>query len=78
MILFNSSRALVALVNGLNYMTLVPHITFLLWSTFLLVKVHESRGGSRGRQTGHATNVKIANLIKVLNIRPIVQLFFIM
>ena len=42
MILFNSSRALVALVNGLNYMTLVPHITFLLWLTFLLVKVHES------------------------------------
>ena len=23
------------------------------------------RGGSRGRQTSHATNVKIANLIKV-------------
>ena len=30
-----------------------------------------SRGGSRGRQTSHATNVKMANLIKVLNIRPI-------
>ena len=41
-------------------------------------QLHASRGGSRGRQTSHATNVKIANLIKVLNIRPIVQLFFIM
>ena len=30
-----------------------------------------NRGGSRGRQTSHATNVKMANLIKVLNIRPI-------
>jgi hypothetical protein len=30
-----------------------------------------ARGGSRGRQTSHATNVKMANLIKVLNIRPI-------
>jgi hypothetical protein len=37
-----------------------------------------NRGGSRGRQTSHATNVKIANLIKVLNIPRIVQLFFIM
>jgi hypothetical protein len=35
-----------------------------------------ARGGSRGRQTSHAINVKIANLIKVLNIPRIVQLFF--
>ena len=33
--------------------------------------VKKIRGGSRGRQTSHATNVKMANLIKVLNIRPI-------
>ena len=26
------------------------------------------RGGSKGRQISHATNVKIANLVKVLNI----------
>ena len=42
------------------------------------ISYDKGRGGSRGRQTSHATNVKIANLIKVLNIRPIVQLFFIM
>ena len=42
------------------------------------VMLAKNRGGSRGRQTSHATNVKIANLIKVLNIRPIVQLIFIM
>jgi hypothetical protein len=47
------------------------------WDTFLLLEDLIPRGGSRGRQTGHATNIKIVNLINVLNIRPIVQLFFI-
>ena len=47
------------------------------WDTFLLLEDLIPRGGSRGRQTGHAPNIKIVNLINVLNIRPIVQLFFI-
>ena len=55
-----------------------PDINMLLNMKKICLAFEGGRGGSRGRQTSHATNVKIANLIKVLNILPIVQLFFIM
>ena len=49
----------------------VPFVEPLLSN--LQVKVIRStkcsfRGGSRGRQISHATNVKIANLVEILNI----------
>jgi hypothetical protein len=49
-----------------------PNLSFFMTNFELVL----GRGGSRGCQTSYATNVKIANLIKVLNIPRIVQLFF--
>jgi hypothetical protein len=57
----------------------------LLQTAWFQISIYFGRRGRpgriycRGRQTGHATNVKIANLlIKILNIGQIVQFFLIM